>query len=75
MLLKESPLQPAPETVFKSIFQMVKYHRARVPLAFEGMRNCRACCGDGKAARDSRVHLIEQGFSPTPIQMPASSPP
>jgi hypothetical protein len=33
---RKPSLQLAPETVFKSTFQMVKYHRDGVPLASEG---------------------------------------
>lgn len=60
---RKPPLQPAPETVFKSTFQMAKYHRDRVPLASEGIRNCGVHSGDvEKAGRNSDI-LLRRGFT------------
>lgn len=39
---RKPSLQLAPETVFKSTFKMVKYHRDRVPLASAGTGDCRS---------------------------------
>lgn len=62
---RKPPLQLAPETVFKSTFQMAKCHRDRVPLASEGIRNCGVHSGDmEKAGRNSdmsfkaRIHSL-----------------
>lgn len=68
-------LQLAPETVFKSTFQMVKYSRDRVPLASEGIRDCGVHSGGAeKAGRTSEVSLSRQGFSPMLIPMPEGGP-
>lgn len=73
---RKPSLQLAPETVFKSTFQMVKYHRDRVPLASEGIRDCGVHSGGvAKAGRNSEVSLSRPGFFPALIPMPEESVP
>lgn len=86
---RKPSLQLAPETVFKSTFQMVKYHRDRVPLASEGIRNCGVHSGDmEKAGRNSdillrwRIHSLLNLFTGLPpflwgssFSPPGHSPP